>query len=45
VRHRRGRRSPVPVLLAGRKPDHLTGPDLFDRSALALNPAVASRYN
>ena len=33
----------MPVLLAGREPDHITGPDLLDRSAFALNPAAASR--
>jgi hypothetical protein len=43
VRHRCGRCGPVPVLLAGRKPGHITGPDLLDRSAVALNPTVASR--
>src|SRR5712692_8193543 len=43
VRHGRGRRSPMPVLLAGREPDHITGPDLLDRPAFALNPAAASR--
>jgi hypothetical protein len=44
VRHGRGRCSPMPVLLAGRKPDHITGPDLLDRSAVALKPpAVTTR--
>src|ERR1022692_2289987 len=43
VRHGCGRRRPMPVLLAGREPDHLTGPDLLDRSAFALRPAAASR--
>ena len=43
VRHCRGRRSPMPVLLAGREPDHIAGPDLLDGSAFALNPAAASR--
>src|SRR6267143_894659 len=33
----------MPVLLAGREPDHITGPDLLDRSAFALNPAAAGR--
>src|SRR5579864_4864800 len=41
VGHRRGRRRPVPVLLAGREPDHVAGPDLLDRSAFALGPAAA----
>ena len=43
VRHGRGRRGPMPVLLAGREPDHVTRPDLLDRAAPALNPAAASR--
>src|SRR5438067_12169121 len=30
VRHRRGRRRPVPVLFARRKPDHVTGPNFLD---------------
>ena len=33
----------MPVLLAGRKPDHIAGTYLFDRSAFALShpqPAV-----
>src|ERR1700756_5316817 len=33
----------MPVLLAGREPDHITGPDLLDRSAFALSPAAARR--
>jgi hypothetical protein len=44
VRHSRGRRRSVPVLLAGREPDHITGPDLLHRSAFALNPTAASRH-
>ena len=43
VRHGRGRRGSMPVLLAGREPDHITGPDLLDRAAPALRPAAASR--
>jgi len=43
VRHGRGWRGPMPVLLAGREPDHITGPDLFDRSAFVLDPSAASR--
>ena len=43
VRHGRGWRGPMPVLLAGREPDHITGPDLFDRSAFALDASAASR--
>ena len=38
---RRGRRRAVPVLLAGREPDDVAGPDLLDRAALALRPAAA----
>ena len=33
----------VPVLLAGRKPDHVARPDLLDRPAPALRPAAARR--
>ncbi len=33
----------MPVLLAGREPDHITRPDVLDRSAFALDPATASR--
>ena len=43
VRHGRGRRSPMPVLLARREPDHIAGPDFLDGSSLALNPAAARR--
>src|SRR4051812_39744154 len=43
VRHGRGRCAPVPVLLIGREPDHVTGPDLFDGSGPALHPATTSR--
>src|SRR5262245_4785499 len=43
MRHRRRRRCAVPVLLAGRKPDHVARPDLLDRAALALRPAAAER--
>ena len=42
VRHGRGRRGPVPVLLARREPDHITRPDLLDWSARALDSAAAS---
>ena len=45
VRNGRGGRSPMPVLLAGREPDHITGPDLFDKSALALNPAAPGAHD
>ena len=43
VRHGGGRRGAVPVLLAGREPDHVTGPDLLDGAAPALHPAAAGR--
>src|SRR5438128_1573584 len=45
VRHRRGRRRPVPVLLAGRKPDHVTRPNFLDWPAPALRPAAACRHD
>src|SRR5262249_56273455 len=38
---RRRRRCAVPMLLAGRKPDHVARPDLFDRTAPMLRPADA----
>ena len=41
VGHGRGRRGPVPVLLARREPDHVARPDLLDRPAPALRPAAA----
>jgi hypothetical protein len=43
VGHRRGRRCSVPMPKTGRKPDHIAGPHLLDRSALALHPAEARR--
>src|SRR4051812_26600872 len=39
VRHRRGWRRAVPVLFAGRKPHDVTGPNLFNASAPALDAA------
>ena len=33
----------MPVLLAGREPDHIAGPDLLDRPAFALSPSAARR--
>jgi hypothetical protein len=45
MRHRGRGRRPVPVLLPGRRPDHITGPEFIDRSALALNPATAGCDN
>ena len=41
--HRRGWRGPVPVLLAGRNPDHIARPDFLDRTAPTLYPAAAGR--
>ena len=45
VRHGRRRRGAVPVLFAGREPDHITRPDLLDRAAFALGPAAAGRHD
>src|SRR5207253_8427711 len=33
------------VLLTGREPDHIPGPNLLDRSAFTLSPAASSRDN
>src|SRR6266487_5413391 len=38
VRHGGSGRSTMPVLQSWREPDHITGPDLLDRAALALHP-------
>src|SRR5207244_5202635 len=43
VRHGSGLRCAMPVLLAGREPDHVIGSDLLDRSTFALSPAAARR--
>src|SRR5436853_4050878 len=43
VRHGSGLSCAMPVLLAGREPDHVTGPDLLNRSTFALSPAAARR--
>src|SRR5205809_3890725 len=45
VRHGGGWRRAMPVLLARREPDHITGPDFFNRIAFALHPAAAGRDN
>jgi hypothetical protein len=45
VRHGRGWCGAVPVLLAGREPDHITRPYLLDWFALALDPATAGRHD
>src|SRR2546425_12081919 len=43
VRHGGRCRGAVPVLLAGRNPDHITGPNLLDGPSPALRAAGASR--
>src|SRR3989454_7829925 len=45
VRHGSCWRSAVPMLQSWRKPNHITGPDFFDRTALALYPAHAGCDN
>src|SRR5205814_132029 len=45
VRHRGGRRSAVPMLHAGWKPDDIAGSDFLDWSALDLHSAATSRNN
>jgi hypothetical protein len=40
MRHRSRRRRAVPVPFAGPEPNNVTGPDLFDRSALALHASA-----
>src|SRR5207247_6664455 len=45
VRHGRGARGAVPMLLTRRQPDHITRPNLLDRAAPALCQAAASRYD
>src|SRR5947199_6051161 len=39
VRHACTRRSSVPVLFTGRKPDNIAGTDLLDRASFALRPS------
>src|SRR4051812_36208549 len=43
MRHGRGRRGTVPMLLARWEPDHIAGMDLLDRAALPLDPAATGR--
>lgn len=43
--HGGGRRGAVPVLFIGREPDHVAGPDLLHRSALALDQAAAGGHH
>src|SRR5438093_12587345 len=39
VRHGSCRRSAMPMLQSWRKPNHITGPNFFNRSTLSLHPA------
>ena len=45
VRHGRGGRGAVPMLLARRKPDDVTRPDFFDRTSPALRPSAAGGHD
>jgi len=45
VRHGRGRRGSMPVLLTRRKPDHITRTDFLDRPAPTLRPAATGGYD
>jgi hypothetical protein len=45
VRHSRGGRHAVPMLLIRREPDQVTGPNLLNRASPALRQAAASRYD
>src|SRR5207244_8870370 len=45
VRHGRCRRSTMPMFQSWRKPNHVTGPNFFNRSALPLHPANARGDN
>src|SRR2546430_12599133 len=45
VRHGGGWRGAVPMLLTGRDPDHVTGPDLLDRPSPALRAAAAGGHD
>ena len=45
VGHRRGWRGAVPMLLAGRNPDHVARPDFLDRAAPTLRPAATGRHD
>src|SRR5947208_3999025 len=38
VRHRGRRRGAVPMLLTGRKPDHIAWPNFLDRTVPTLHP-------
>ena len=45
VRHGRGRRGTVPMLLARREPDHVTRPNFLDRASPALYQAATRRHD
>src|SRR5882724_6077939 len=45
MRHRGRRCRAVPMLLTGRKPHDVSGPDFLDGSAFGLHPAKTSRDN
>src|SRR5215210_3075590 len=45
VRHGRGRRRAVPVLLVRWEPDDVARPDFLDRAALALSKAEPGRHD
>jgi len=45
VRHGSGRRSPMPMLLPRREPNHITRSDFLDGAALALRPPAPSRHD
>ena len=37
--------APVPMFQTGREPNHVTGPNVLDSAAFALNPTDAGRNN
>src|SRR5439155_16834029 len=45
VRHGRGWRGPVPVLLTRRNPDHVARPNLLDRPTPVLGAPAAGRHD
>ena len=45
VRHGRGRCGAVPMLLPGRKPDHITRVNLLDGAPFLLSPTAAPSHN
>jgi len=45
MRHSRGWRGAVPVFLTRLEPDHVTWPNVLDRTTPALYPAAASRHD